>query len=53
MIKIENLSKKYGRVSAAENISLNIPRGETIAVLGPSGSGKTTLIRVIAGFEQP
>ncbi len=53
MIKIENLSKKYGRVSAVENISLNIPRGETIALLGPSGSGKTTLLRVVAGFEQP
>ncbi len=53
MIKVEKLSKRYGRVTALAETSLTVPKGTTIGILGPSGSGKTTLLRLIAGFEQP
>lgn len=53
MIKVETISKNYGRVQAIKGVSLIIPRGKTSGIQGPSGSGKTTLLRVVAGFEQP
>ncbi len=53
MIDVKNISKLYGRVQAIRDITLKIPRRETIGVLGPSGSGKTTLLRIVAGFEYP
>ncbi len=53
MIKINTISKTYGRVQALTEISFEVPCGETVGILGPSGSGKTTLLRIIAGFEYP
>jgi len=52
-IEITNVSKKFGNFVALNDISINIPKGEIIALLGPSGCGKTTLLRIIAGLETP
>lgn len=52
-LRLEGVSKRYGRVLAVDNLSLTIAEGEFFTLLGPSGSGKTTLLRMIAGFERP
>lgn len=51
-IGIENVVKRYGKVTALHNISLDIRQNEFFTLLGPSGCGKTTLLRCIAGFEE-
>ena len=53
MIRLERVSKRFGSVRAVDGASLEIGRGEFLALLGPSGCGKTTLLRLIAGFEAP
>lgn len=52
-IALENLTKRFGAVTAVDGASLTIGRGEFFSLLGPSGCGKTTLLRLIAGLEQP
>jgi ABC-type sugar transport system ATPase subunit len=52
-IIIKNLSKKFGKVVAVNNVSLEIDAGSFLTLLGPSGCGKTTLLRCVAGLEDP
>lgn len=57
MLKIRNLNKKYstvdGEVVALDNVSLQVNRGEYIAIVGKSGSGKTSLLNMIGGLDIP
>lgn len=52
-IEIKNLNRRFAGTIACNNLSLDIPDGELVALLGPSGCGKTTLLRIIAGLEVP
>jgi sulfate transport system ATP-binding protein len=52
-IEIRNLNKRFGATVVCDNLDLDIPSGELVALLGPSGSGKTSLLRIIAGLERP
>jgi multiple sugar transport system ATP-binding protein len=53
LVRIENLTKNYGNVSALDNFSLEVDPGEFMVLLGPSGCGKTTAVRCIAGLTDP
>jgi spermidine/putrescine transport system ATP-binding protein len=53
ILRLENLSKRFGSVVAVDSVTLSVYHGEFLAILGPSGSGKTTILRMIAGFERP
>jgi iron(III) transport system ATP-binding protein len=50
---LKDLTKRFGKVTAVDNVSLDIPHGKLITLLGPSGCGKTTILRMIAGLEVP
>jgi ABC-2 type transport system ATP-binding protein len=53
MIRLRNLTKRYGKFTAVDGINLDIGRGELFGFLGPNGAGKTTTMRMIAGILQP
>ncbi|MDD4872591.1 MAG: ATP-binding cassette domain-containing protein [Kiritimatiellae bacterium] len=50
MIKVENLTKRFGRTLAIDNLSFEVKRGEIVGFLGPNGAGKTTTMRVLSCF---
>src|SRR4051794_40389694 len=52
-LAIESLSVDYGATRVLDDVSIEVARGELVALLGSSGCGKTTLLRAIAGFVQP
>ncbi|MEW5987619.1 MAG: ABC transporter ATP-binding protein [Chloroflexota bacterium] len=51
-VRCHNLHKRFGRLTAVENVTFTVATGAILALLGPSGCGKTTLLRLLAGFEQ-
>ena len=52
-VRIEGVTKTFGKTYACDDISLDIYRGEFFALLGGAGSGKSTLLRILAGLEAP
>lgn len=53
MLAVEQLTRRFGRVTAVDGLSFEIARGEIVGLLGPNGAGKTTTLRMIAGFLSP
>ncbi|MBN1874444.1 MAG: amino acid ABC transporter ATP-binding protein [Anaerolineae bacterium] len=53
MVQIRNLHKRFGRIHAVNDISLDVERGEVVVIIGPSGSGKSTLLRCVNRLEVP
>jgi ABC-2 type transport system ATP-binding protein len=53
MIRLEELTKTYGKFVAVDSIDLHVPRGQLFGFLGPNGAGKTTTLRMIAGILRP
>ncbi|SMB90033.1 ABC transporter ATP-binding protein [Deinococcus hopiensis] len=52
-LQLTGLSKRFGAVTAVQDLSLKVAAGETVALLGPSGCGKSTVLRCVAGLERP
>ncbi|MBA3364146.1 MAG: ATP-binding cassette domain-containing protein, partial [Actinobacteria bacterium] len=52
-VRLEEVTHRFGDVTALDGVSLEVLEGEFVTLLGPSGCGKTTLLRIVAGFERP
>ena len=50
MIEVKNLTKRYGSLTAVDNISFSIKEGEIVGFLGPNGAGKSTTLNIITGY---
>jgi branched-chain amino acid transport system ATP-binding protein len=53
LLQVESISVRFGAVHALNQVSLDVRRGEILAIIGPNGAGKTTLLNVVSGFYQP
>src|SRR3954471_20381938 len=52
-LQLQSVTKRFGPITAVDQVTLDVPAGSRTVIVGPSGSGKTTLLRLIAGFEAP
>ncbi len=50
MIEVQHLTKRYGRVTAVDDLNFRVERGEILGFLGPNGAGKTTTMRILTGY---
>ncbi len=53
MLKVRDLTKRFGGLVAVESASLDVAEGEIVALIGPNGAGKTTLFELVSGFQRP
>ncbi|AWN14544.1 ABC transporter ATP-binding protein [Salinisphaera sp. LB1] len=53
LLSLQNVTRRFGSLTALSNISIEVPQGELRAVIGPNGAGKTTLFNLISGFFPP
>ncbi|MCL2099214.1 MAG: ATP-binding cassette domain-containing protein [Oscillospiraceae bacterium] len=53
MLRVNNLCKSFGTLKAVDNVSFELNKGETLAIIGPSGGGKSTILRLLNGLEKP
>jgi len=53
ILKVENLTKRFGGLVAVDRVSLHVDKGEIVGLLGPNGSGKTTLFNCVTGYYKP
>src|SRR6202007_1904809 len=53
LLRVEKITVQFGAVQALTDVSLDIQRGQIVAIIGPNGAGKTTLLNVISGFYHP
>lgn len=52
-VELSGVTKRFGRLTAVDNVSLTLAQGEFLTIFGPNGAGKTTLLRMIAGLTRP
>jgi len=53
IVELKNVVKRFGRHKVLDNVSLNVKKGEYLALIGPNGAGKTTVVKIIAGMLKP
>ncbi len=53
MLKVRDLTKRYGGLVAVSGVSLDVAAGEIVSLIGPNGAGKTTLFELVSGFQRP